>query len=489
MPITKKDFTIGLMVTALLEDKYNKTGHMREECRRVARVYEERLKPLGRVVSTGFFEHEPEAAKAASLLKSEGADVVILVELAYQKGLIPMRALLALDVPVIVWNTQLVPEFGEDADFDLIMVNSGMAGLSEVTSALVRSNRKFFVVSGHIEDKKAFEEIREHLAAAKALARLRNSKVGVIGHPYEGMTDLMQDDYALMDTFGTTVWPVDHDEVTDAFMQAGDGDAKKLIERERAKGRTLGVDDAMMLRSAKLALALERVVKAHALDAVAEFDQVWLPESRIGVIPFFGTSLMVENHVPFTCEADVLRAMAMLVLEEIAGHSTFLEHYILDYKRNLMFDSHDGHGNPALADPKHGVHVVPTIYYKGVNGFGASFNYSYRPGDFTLFSIGSVGEGKFRFVASEGRNVEMKPREISAPQTFFQWGGGGGGAPGGSDTAGAAAGNTGTAGDIGVFASKWLHAATSHHHAGAYGRLAGALEKTARMAGMEWVSV
>jgi hypothetical protein len=36
MPITEKEFKIGLMVTALLEDRYNKTGHMREEARKAA---------------------------------------------------------------------------------------------------------------------------------------------------------------------------------------------------------------------------------------------------------------------------------------------------------------------------------------------------------------------------------------------------------------------------------------------------------------------
>jgi hypothetical protein len=47
-------------------------------------------------------------------------------------------------------------------------------------------------------------------------------------------------------------------------------------------------------------------------DAVAEFDQVWLSDQRIGIIPFFGTSRLVEKHVPFTCEAHILRAVAML---------------------------------------------------------------------------------------------------------------------------------------------------------------------------------
>ena len=154
-----------------------------------------------------------------------------------------------------------------------------------------------------------------------------------------------------------------------------------------------------------------------------------------------------------------MRALSMLVLEELAGHATFLEHYIADYKRDLIFDSHDGHGNPALADLSHGVRVVPTIYYKGVHGFGASFNYSYRPGEVTLLSIGNVGEGRFQLISSEGEFVDMAPRDISAPQTFFRWNGGG----------------------VVEFAGRWLEAAPSHHHAAAYGHLTALVAATAKM--------
>ena len=89
----------------------------------------------------GFFEYEHEAVKAARALKAEEVDLVVVVELAYQKGLIPMRALLELDVPLVIWNSQLVDEFAEGADFDLIMMNSGMAGLPELTSALLRAEQ------------------------------------------------------------------------------------------------------------------------------------------------------------------------------------------------------------------------------------------------------------------------------------------------------------------------------------------------------------
>jgi len=467
MPIVKKEFTIGLLVTALLEDRYNKTGHMRAEASKVAERYADKLQGFGRVVHPGFFEYEPQAVKAARALQAEDVDVVVVVELAYQKGLIPMRALLELDVPVIIWNSQLVDEFPESADFDLIMVNSGMAGLPELTSSLVRAHRRFWLVTGAIGDPAAQERLGELLAAARAASRLANARVGIIGHPYEGMTDLMQDDFAVLETFGASCWPIDHDEVTAAFGAVEEKSARELIREQKDLGRSIEVEEPMMLRSARLALALEKVVREGGFDAVAEFDQVWLSEEKVGIIPFFGTSRMVERHVPFTCEADVLRALSMLVLEELAGHSTFLEHYILDYRRDLMFNSHDGHGNPSLAEPTPGVRIVPTIYYQGVHGFGASFNYAYRPGEVTLASIGSVGDGCFQLISAEGKFVEMKPRDIAAPQTFFQWGGGG----------------------IVEFSERWLYAAPSHHHTAAYGRLNRRIALVAEMLGLAHVKV
>jgi L-arabinose isomerase len=459
MPIVAREFKIGLLVTALLEDRYNKTGHIRDQAKSITGRYAARLAPFGTVVNPGFFEDEAGAVRAARALRAEEVQCVVIVEIAYQKGLIPMRALRELDAPLIVWNSQLVNDFPEEADFDLIMVNSGMCGLPELTSALIRADRDFFLVTGSIDDPRASEKLGGAIRAARAAARLGNAKVGLIGTSYEGMTDMMQDNLGVLGQFGATCWPIPPDEVTEAFAQVKDGDAKALIEEQKKKGRRIEVEPAMMERSARLALALEAVSRGGGYDAVAQFDQVWLPEQRVGVIPFFGSSLMVEKHVPFACEGDVMRALSMLVLEELAGHSTFLEHYILDYKRNLLFNSHDGHGNPALADPQHGVRIVPTIYYKGANGFGASFNYSYRPGAVTLFSIGSVGDGHFQLVSSQGEFVAMKPRDISAPQTFFKWEGG----------------------DVTEFSDRWLSAAPSHHHAAAYGELNEMISLTAQM--------
>ena len=75
--------------------------------------------------------------KPPGVFNSAGVDLVIAIELAYRKGIIPMRTLLRVDAPILVWNTQQIRRLPEDADFDMIMENSGMAGLPELTSGFI----------------------------------------------------------------------------------------------------------------------------------------------------------------------------------------------------------------------------------------------------------------------------------------------------------------------------------------------------------------
>jgi len=66
MPIIKKDFKICLLVTALLGDKYNKAGHMRNEARKVSKLYEEKLLKFGKIMNPDFFEYEDQEVKSAN---------------------------------------------------------------------------------------------------------------------------------------------------------------------------------------------------------------------------------------------------------------------------------------------------------------------------------------------------------------------------------------------------------------------------------------
>jgi L-arabinose isomerase len=458
---------IGLLVTALLEDDYNKTGHMRpkmsEATDRIAQI----LAPYGEIINPGFVEYEPDAERATQIFNSSEVDLIIAIELAYQKGIIPMRTLLRVNAPILVWNTQQIRRLPEDADFDIIMENSGMAGLPELTSALIRSEIPFELLTSHIDDPEGLKQIGEYAKAAGAIRRLERMRIGVIGHPFEGMTDLMVDYLSLRDLVGPVCWPLEPEKVA---VAAAGMDAKRV--REFMKDQAALYDASEMPedlfdRSARLALAMLDVAREYKFDALATFDQIWLTDPRVGIIPSYGTGYLCAQHIPVATEADVTTLTAMMILQELAGEATFLENYVIDFDEDAIILSHDGHGNPALAaDPKQ-VRIKPSIYYEGVNGRGAGLEFAYKPGDVTILSLIPLGDGDWRLIVGEGESLPIVPRPVAAPQMLFRY----------------------KNGTITEFCDRWLMAGSPHHMALAYGHLADQVEKVGSLLGVEVITV
>ena len=220
-------------------------------------------------------------------------------------------------------------------------------------------------------------------------------------------------------------------------------------------------------RSARLALALLDVAKEYQFDALAVFDQIWLTDPRVGIIPSYGTGYLCSQHIPVATEADVTTLTAMMILQELAGEATFLENYVIDFDEDAIILSHDGHGNPAMAaDPK-GVNIKPSIYYEGVNGRGAGLEYAYAPGDVTILSLIPLGDGDWRLIVGEGESLPITPRPVAAPQMLFRY----------------------KNGNITQFCDRWLMAGSPHHMALAYGHLADQVEKVANLMDIEIISI
>ncbi|MCJ7737836.1 MAG: hypothetical protein MUQ10_11085, partial [Anaerolineae bacterium] len=417
---TRKKAKVGLLVTALLEDRWNKTGHMRPKAQEVTDHLAGVVGRYADVVNPGFVENEDDAHRAARLFNAEDVGLIVFVEIAYQKGMIPLRTLLNTHAPILVWNTQMIDEFPDGADFDLIMFNSGMAGLSEVTGALTRCGRRFLMVTGYLEDPQMLGELESVILASKARQNLLNSRIGIIGHPYEGMADHMVDQLSLRNKIGPVVWPIEHDEVAHMASQVSGDALKDLVARETQRYGKVDGTPGEVEYSFRTAIALEEAVRQFDVDALGLLEQIWLEDERIGVIPSYGNSRLTELGVPCTCEADVIQATSMLMLQNLAGHVTFLENYTMDFRKNTMFLSHEGVGNPILADDAKNVELIPSIYYTGVNGCGLSFKFAYKPGDFTIASLIPLSGDDWRLVVSEGEAVPIVALDITSPQMMFR---------------------------------------------------------------------
>ncbi len=217
-----------------------------------------------------------------------------------------------------------------------------------MTSALLRIRRPFWMVTSMMDDPDGQKRLAEYITAAGILRRMKSARIAVFGHAFEGMTDLMIDQLSLRQYVGPVCWPVEPEKVSLAMDRVAEADVKALVKKESGRYK-IDIEASQFERSCRLALAMEKVTREGKFDAVASFDQVWLTDPSVGIIPSYATGRLCELGFPTSTEADLTTVTAMLMLQELAGKSTFLENYVIDFKRDAMILSHDGHGNPALA--------------------------------------------------------------------------------------------------------------------------------------------
>jgi L-arabinose isomerase len=321
------------------------------------------------------------------------------------------------------------------------------------------------MVTSMLDDPVGHQKLAEYISAAGVIRRLRSSRIAVIGHAFEGMTDLMMDQLDLLQKVGPVCWPVEPEKVAVAMGQVTDAQVKALVKQESNRYK-VDMDAGVFELSCRLALALEKVTRDGKFDAMASFDQVWLTDPRVGIIPSYGTGRLCEIGFPCSTEADITTVTAMLILQELAGKSTFLENYVIDFKQDAMILSHDGHGNPALAAKPSDVTVKHSIYYQGVKGFGAGFEFAYAPGPVTNLAIVHVGN-RWRLNISEGESLAIQPRPVAAPQMLFK--------PAHLN--------------IKDWCDTWCKAGSPHHMALAYGHLFNKIKVYAQMQGLEVVEI
>jgi L-arabinose isomerase len=456
---------IGLLVMALLEDDYNKTAHMRPAATAAAQGIADLLGEYGDVVHAGLVEEEHQAAAAARLFNAEDVDIIVAMELAYTKGVVPARAMIDTTAPVLVWNAQKIGRLGEGDGFDVVMLNSGMAGIPELTAVLLRTGRDFTMITSRLDDPEGRRKVRDVITAAAVRRRLRTARVALVGHPFEGMTDLMFDGLSLRQEIGPVVWPLEPEKIAVRFGAIPQPEVDATVAAERARYK-VDIEPALFERSVRLALAIESTVREGGFDAFTAFDQVWLTDPRVGIIPSYGTGRLCEIGVPAAPEGDVNCAVAQLILQELAGQATTVENYVIDFENNAVMFSHDGHGNPALATSG-GVAVKHSIYYEGLHGFGAGFEFAYQPGRVTNLALVTMGENRWRFVISEGDFLPFPPRPISAPQTLFR-----------HETL-----------PVDEWCNQWCAAGAPHHMAAAQGHWTDQLLSLAKMLNVEAVVV
>ncbi len=437
----------------------------------VERVAARLARPGVAVVNLGLIDTPQRSRLAGHEARREDIDILFLYVTTYALSNTVLPLVQRAGVPVVVLNLQ--PEAAIDYQaFNRLQDRTAMTGewlafcsacpVPEIANVLARARIPFHQVTGVLGDREAWAEIEGWLAAARVRSTLAAARLGLMGHYYSGMLDIVTDVTLVSIVFGSHVEIVEADELSALAAKVNDQDiARRVDEFYAAFDVQADCPPDELRRAARTSVALDRFVAHHQLDALACYykgsGNAANQDTMSSVI--LGTSMLTARHIPVAGEYEVKNALAMKIMDALGAGGSFTEFYALDFDDDLVLMGHDGPGHIAIAEGR--TKVRPLTVYHGKVGSGLSVEMSVKHGPVTLLSVAEDAQSRFKLVVAEGECVAGEILEIGNTNSRYRF-------------------PLGARG----FVNAWNAQAPAHHCAVGIGHVAQMLEKVAALMGI-----
>lgn len=451
---------------------------LQKRLERYVQIVETRLAQPGvEVISLGLID-SPEAAVAAGhQFRRSDVDIIFLYVTTYALSSTVLPAVRRAKVPVIVLNLQ--PQLALDyTNFNQEKNRTRMTGewlaycsscpVPEISNVFLRAGITFHEVTGVLEeDIETWEEIGQWVNAARVVHSMAHNRLGLMGHYYNGMLDVVSDLTQHVATFGGQIEIVEVEELVAL--------RRDITEKATAE-RVLYIRDIFdvqpdcveheLFRAARTSLALERLVRDRNLGSFAYYHMGrGCPEIEdVMSSVIVGNSLLTAQGVPVAGEYEVKNVQAMKILDLLGAGGSFTEFYAVDFTDDIVLMGHDGPAHFAISRDK--CKIRPLEVYHGKIGQGLSVEMAVQPGPVTLLSVVEDRAGSLFFLVAEGESVAGPILRIGNTNSRYRF-------PIGARS----------------FIKSWNSYGPAHHCAVGVGHLANQLEKVAALLSLRMVKI
>jgi len=434
-------------------------------------------RPGVEVINLGLVDTPPKAFAAGHRFRAADVDLIFLHVTTYALSSTVLPVVRRAKVPVIILNLQ--PAAAIDyARFNRLgdrtrmtgewLAHCGACPVPEIANVFHRARIPFFQVTGVLEDDPAcWREVDEWIEAARVASIMEHNRLGVMGHYYGGMLDIYSDLTQQCAHFGGHIEILEVDELAALRARVSRTEiARRVKEFHRVFDIQPGCPPAELERAARTSVALDRLVAAHDLGALAYYYMGTgnpANEDAISSI-ILGNSLLTARGIPVAGEYEIKNVQAMKILDSFGAGGSFTEYYALDYPDDVVLMGHDGPGHIAIAEGR--TKVRPLRVYHGKVGRGLSVEMSVKHGPVTLLAVVQTVDGRLKLLLAEGESVPGPILEIGNTNSRYRFA-------------------------IGArrFVERWNEQGPAHHCAVGIGHIASKLEKFGRLLGLEVVRV
>ena len=383
------------------------------------------------LVNFGLVDTPARSREAGHLCRREDIDILFLYVTTYALSNTVLPLVQRAGVPVIVLNLQ--PEAAIDYQaFNQLQDRIAMTGrwlaycsacpVPEIANVLLRARIPFYQVTGVLNEAETWLEIEEWLAAARVRSALASARLGLLGHYYSGMLDIMTDVTMISIVFGTHVEILEVDELSALSGEVGKADvARRVEEFHDLFDVQQDCPPEELRRAARTSVALDAFAARHRLDAMAYYykgtGNAANEDTMSSII--LGTSLMTARHIPVAGEYEVKNALAMKIMDSLGVGGSFTEYYAMDLDDDLVLMGHDGPGHIVISQGK--TKVRPLTVYHGKVGHGLSVEMSVKHGLVTLLSVAEDADTHFKLLVAEGESVAGPILEIGNTNSRYRF--------------------------------------------------------------------
>ncbi|MGA3160511.1 MAG: arabinose isomerase [Terracidiphilus sp.] len=427
-------------------------------------------RPGVEIVNLGLVDTTARSREAGHQCRREDIDILFLYVTTYALSNTVLPLVQRAGVPVIVLNLQ--PEAAIDyKTFNQLQDRTAMTGhwlaycttcpVPEIANVLMRARIPFHQVTGVLNEATTWREIEEWMAAAQIRSVLASARLGLLGHYYSGMLDVITDVTQVSIIFGAHVELLEVDELSALGSAVKESEVTRRIEEFQD---TFDIQPDCppeeLRRAARTSVALDAFVARHALDAMAYYYKGTgtSNEDTISSI-ILGTSLLTARHIPVAGEYEVKNALAMKIMDCLGAGGSFTEFYAMDFNDDLVLMGHDGPGHIVISEGK--TKVRPLTVYHGKVGHGLSVEMSVKHGPITLLSVVEDADTHFKLLVAEGECVAGEIMAIGNTNSRYRF------SLGARD-----------------FVNAWTAQGPAHHCAVGVGHIATTLKKTAALMGI-----
>lgn len=417
------------------------------------------------IINIGIIDKPENAKNSADFFISKNIELLFVYISTYALSSTILPLAQRLKVPIILLNLQPSAHI----DYNYInslgdrgkmtgewLANCQACSLPEYACVLNRSGITYTIVTGHLKDNMVWAELSEWLEAVIATAKMRNNRMGILGHYYCGMLDVYSDLTLQSSTFGTHIELLEMCELKSYRDMVTKQEIENKIKEFHDNFEIVPECENMeLIRAAQTSVALDKLIATHQLGSMAYYYESYPGNDYENIVTSIitGNTLLTGKNIPIAGECEVKNVQAMKILSLLNAGGSFSEFYAMDFKDNVLLLGHDGPAHFSMAEGK--VKLVPLPVYHGKPGKGLSIQMTIKYGPVTLLSVCEGKDGLFLLVA-EGESVPGPTLQIGNTNSRYRF-----------------------ANNIKDFINNWSKKGPSHHCAIGIGHLAGKLEKLA----------